>query len=202
MKTKSIFSFIICLLALSFAACSNPISTPVTATLTQAGPLVSDGMYVGPYVMTIEGLDSSFAVMCIDPNVESYLGVSYQATVTPLATLDSTFYDKEAWLYDQLTFAGQSDDNRIGIQDAAWGIYNGWTILAGMDYQWADLTDLYLVAPDDSTAAQPFIAAIEVSINQVPEPGLFGIVGIAMIGLAVIRRKKGRAGRYVKQESA
>ena len=113
-------------------ASAAPITT--TVTLTNAGNptnVIHDGIYIGPYTLTINGQD--YAALCIDYRDESNIGSSWSAYLTPVAGGNfahtyhgsqgsnaqvSQEYEEEAYLFSQITKPGTTDQQRIDIQEA------------------------------------------------------------------------------------
>lgn len=99
--------------------------------LTGVGPNgAMAGVYVGPYVATINGV--STPVICDDFADESYLNESWTANVTTLADLTgtkwgglsnaTTLYEEAAWLTEQLATASPSQAG--DIQFAIWALFD------------------------------------------------------------------------------
>jgi hypothetical protein len=96
--------------------------------LTSAGSNVMDGVYVGAYTATINGVSTQ--VVCDDYADDSYLNESWSAAVTNSSSLGSTKwwqspsgYNGAAWLVTQMM--NSSDPTTVGeIQYAIWGIFD------------------------------------------------------------------------------
>lgn len=165
---------------------------PVTVTLQNpASNLVDSSEYIGPYELDISTIGLVQA-LCINKNVETFVDDPYQATLTSLSSLKSLSLDADAYLYDQIVEPTQSNQNRIDIQDAAWGITTTPSMLAysdaaNTDAKNVDLAGLYLVEPTDLSSAQPFI--VKLAASPTPEPISLTLMGIGLITLAIYSRR-------------
>jgi hypothetical protein len=86
-----------------------------------------DGVYVGAYTATINGVSTQ--VVCDDYADDSYLNESWSASVTNSSSLGSTKwqspsgYNEAAWLITQMM--NSSNQTTVGeIQYAIWGIFD------------------------------------------------------------------------------
>jgi hypothetical protein len=122
-----IFVLVAAAALLAFAPSSKADST---MTLTGAGNNPAFNVYVGPYTATINGV--STPVICDDFSDESFLGESWNASVTNLATVASgapSFnsgtgnYSEAAWLTLQLLSAPNNAE-ATAIQYAMWDLFN------------------------------------------------------------------------------
>jgi hypothetical protein len=96
--------------------------------LTSSGSNTVNGMFVGPYTATINGV--STLVVCDDFADESFVGETWTATVTTLSDLTGTKwgnstkgYDEMAWLLTQM-FATNSKSTQADIQFAIWEVFD------------------------------------------------------------------------------
>jgi hypothetical protein len=124
----------------------------VNITLTSAGSNVMDGVYVGPYNATVNGVSTQ--IICDDFVDDSYVGESWTANVTTLSNLSGTkwgnstqLYDEAAWLATQMlsgTYSGNATqvgylayalwavfaptqvESWLGANSAAWAAVQGW----------------------------------------------------------------------------
>lgn len=153
-------------ICLSFCIVPSALATDVSVTLTSAGTTVLDGVYVGVYTATINGV--STPVICDDYADNTYDPESWTASVSTFANLSSTLYasqpndtmlyDEAAWLIEQMLSPTNAD--QVGeIQYAIWGVFDSTAI--------SDLTN-YNAA--DGAIAQEWLNAAE---NQTFTPGEF-----------------------------
>jgi hypothetical protein len=120
-----------------------------TLTMTGAGNNVMDGVYVGPYYATVNGVANT-PVICDDFADESYIGHSWNYTANNFSSLGSALwgsqtsnYDAAAWLTLQMLSLNGSAGNatQVGyLSYAIWSLFdkgalNGLssTQLAGVD---------------------------------------------------------------------
>jgi len=121
-----------------------------TMTLTSGGNFVLDGVYVGPYSATINGVSTQ--IVCDDYDDETYLNETWQAYTSSFPDPTNTYmennhgatqqgYNEVAWLTQQL-FAqvnapGATNSSVGDVQFALWAIFGGESILnnlSGSDY--------------------------------------------------------------------
>jgi hypothetical protein len=125
-------------------------ATPVQVKYLNPGtpPVAHNGVYVGPYTLSINGV--STPAMCMDDFLEVYNGDHWAANVTAVksSNLSSTYlgsgdlgstsrkifgqnytsnqvYTAEAYLFSLLT---KPDADRVNIQEAAWAIMDASTM--------------------------------------------------------------------------
>jgi hypothetical protein len=120
-----------------------------TLTMTGAGNNVMDGVYVGPYYATVNGVANT-AVICDDFADESYIGHSWNYTANNFSSLGSALwgsqtsnYDAAAWLTLQMLSLNGSAGNatQVGyLSYAIWSLFDkgalsylSSTQLAGVD---------------------------------------------------------------------
>jgi len=177
----------------------------VTMTLTSGGPYVLDGVYVGPYTATVDGVSTQ--VVCDDYAAETYLDQTWSAKVTPYSQLGNSSgvgnpiwyskdgtagYDEAAWLVTQMS--NYSDSVDIGeIQFAIWGIFDPQAITDLTAYNSADgsaasswitkasaysndnFSNFSVLTPADGPPPQEFLVAGQV---QTPEPTAASVLGL------------------------
>jgi hypothetical protein len=110
-----------------------PAALADTASMYLTGPGTNGamaGVYVGPYVATIDGV--STPIICDDYVDESFLNESWTANITTLANLSgtkwgglsnaTTLYEEAAWLTEKLMVASPSQ--APDIQFAIWAIFD------------------------------------------------------------------------------
>jgi hypothetical protein len=133
-------------MAASLLAASPACFAQYTATLTGVGTgTVADGVYVSPYVGTIQGPGVNYSgfMICDDFTTESYLNTPWSATTTNAGSLNGsekfssvvfggsaqTAYDAVAWLANKLvqpsTLANPTA--QIDYSFAIWDIFDGQT---------------------------------------------------------------------------
>src|SRR3984957_9301114 len=115
---------------LCFAPCALG---QVNITLTSAGNNVMNGVFVGPYNATVNGVSTQ--IICDDFVDDSYVGESLSANVTTMANLNgtkggamlnaTTLYDEAAWLATQMlspTYSGNA--TQVGyLAYALWAVF-------------------------------------------------------------------------------
>lgn len=114
---------------------------------TETGTNVLDGVYVGAYTATINGV--STPVICDDFADESYLNDPWQASVYTYSDLSqalwassnasnyTTLYDEAAWLAEQMLLP--ANQSQIGeIQFAIWGVFDSSAISELSSYSGTD----------------------------------------------------------------
>jgi hypothetical protein len=104
-----------------------------TLTLTSAGSNVMDGVYVGPYYATVNGVGNT-PVICDDFADESYVGSSWGYTANTFSTLGSALwgnqtanYDAAAWLTLQMIALNSNPANatQVGyLSYAIWSLFD------------------------------------------------------------------------------
>ncbi len=182
------------------------LGAPISrVTLLDAGvPPVYDGAnYVGPYTIQLNGRD--VPVLCIDFADDSSVGDQWDAYVNPLeASLTKTYhplalvkYEEEAYLY---SMSLRPDADRIGIQHAAWAIFDQgyaadsdaerWIEQAQENYGTVKPGNFEILSGVRSHAGsrkQEFLTE-----TVIPEPTLLELLaGLATIGLALLGRRRG-----------
>src|SRR5579883_1983374 len=99
-----------------------PAFAQYNLTLTGVGTgTVADGVYVSPYVGTIQGNGVNYAgyMICDDFNTESYLNQPWNATSTSAGALDGTEKFPRSIFFDGVGYTGQQ------AYDAAGWLANG-----------------------------------------------------------------------------
>ncbi len=195
-------------------ASAAPITT--TVTLTNAGNptnVIHDGVYIGPYTLTINGQD--YAALCIDYRDESDIGSSWSAYLTPVAGGNfahtyhgsqgsnaqvSQEYEEEAYLFSQITKPGTTDQQRIDIQEAAWFITDPsytpddanaqhWINLAQANYNLINLNGYEIVSSVNAPHQQEFMI-----ITPVPEASTWSLIVVGSVFCAaglLARQRRG-----------
>jgi hypothetical protein len=117
----------LCLATLGLLCLASYAVADSSMLLTSAGSNVMDGVYVGAYTATINGVSTQ--VVCDDYADDSYLNESWNASVTNSSSLGSTKwqspsgYNEAAWLITQMMKS--SNQTTVGeIQYAIWGIFD------------------------------------------------------------------------------
>ena len=96
--------------------------------LTGAGTNPVDGIYVGPYYATVNGVANT-PIICDDFKDDSYIGESYTANISPETAPSGTFfsgqhnYDAVSALAEQL-FATNNNTTAAKLQYAIWYIFD------------------------------------------------------------------------------
>jgi len=208
------------------ALCIAPSALADTSiTLTGAGNNPVDGIYVGPYYATVNGVKNT-PVICDDFADEVYINESWGA-ISPSGSIanptGATFagqansgqkYDAVAFLAEQLFALSPSDatysSDAAKLQYAIWDIFDpngvsGYlntidpTLLASAisdangalagTYTSGEFSDLSILTPDPGTQPsgdgrpQEFIV-------RTPEPGTFALLGIGLLMLGILARRK------------
>ena len=173
MKTISI------LFTAALISAATVSATPVT--LVNAGNpsnLLLGNIYVSPYTLTVYG--QNYAAMCIDFADESYVGTTWDANVTSVASnnFSATYhhadanvaqeYDEEAYLYSLITQPNISSQNRTDIQEAAW-----------------EITDSAYTATSDASGVQSYINQATTAYNN-------NFAGFNFSGYEIISSSGGR----------
>jgi PEP-CTERM motif len=210
------------------ALCIAPSALADTSiTLTGAGSNPVDGVYVGPYTATVNGVMGT-PVICDDFSDEVFVGESWGA-VSPSGTIASPSgalfasqansgqeYNAMAFLAEKLFALPASDPTYSGdaavLQYAIWDIFDPsgvstWLTTNSPDgalltnaikaannalggsYTSTEFSDLSILtpAPDSQPAGdgrpQEFIV-------KTPEPGTFAMLGIGLLMLGILARRK------------
>ena len=209
--------------AVLFLAPTALADSTASMLLTGAGNNGSlDGVDVGPYTATINGVSTS--VICDDYDDESYIGETWTANVTTLSSLGGTkwvdlgnstnLYEEAAWLSIELLSAGpgQAGD----IQFAIWTLFepNALNGLSAADqtnvWCWIDSAEAQTFSPGEFANVLIYTANITDPIRcdgnycantppqefivTTPEPSAFILMLIGLLAVAVaVRRKKSAA---------
>ena len=99
-------------------------------TMTGAGNNVMDGVYVGPYYATVNGVANS-PVICDDFADESYIGSSWNFTTNNFSTLGSALwgnqtqnYEAAAWLTLQMLSLNGNPNNATQVGYLSFAIWS------------------------------------------------------------------------------
>jgi hypothetical protein len=208
------------------AMCIAPSALADTSiTLTGAGSNPVDGIYVGPYYATVNGVANT-PVICDDFSDEVYINESWGA-ISPSPTIANPSgavfasqansgqeYDAMAFLAEQLFALSPSDPTYSGdaakLQYAIWDIFDPGDVSAylkpidpsllasaisdatgalGGTYTSGEFSDLSILTPDLGT--QPSAdGRPQEFIVKTPEPGTFALLGIGLLMLGILARRK------------
>jgi hypothetical protein len=156
-----------------FAPCL--LGQTVNMALTSAGSNVMDGVYVGPYSATVNGVSTQ--VICIDYADDSYIGESWKATVSTFSSLigkqtsstSSTIltqqdYNAITWLVAQMLNPKNTQIQVGEYQFAIWGVLDPAAIASLSSWNSADgsQAETYLqeALEQGSPSGGPFTAYI------------------------------------------
>jgi hypothetical protein len=192
------------ILSMFLLAAAVSIAAPVTTqvTLTGAGaPLLSDGQYyVGPYTVTIGGVN--YAALCVDFLHDTNVGTTWSAYVNNLSTDithaynpgNLTAYREEAYLFNLLT---SPNADRIDIQHAAWHITDAdyqadaaagsFVALAQANYASVNLAGFQILSSSSANRQQEFLIY---NASTVPEPGTFLLMAGGLLLAVVLSRRQ------------
>ena len=151
--------------AFSFFLASSAFATTVSLDLTSPGSTVTgtnalDGVYVGAYTATINGV--STPVVCDDYTDESYVPEDWTAYVNTFSTLSDgqtkwgdnpTLYEEAFWLVEQMYNPANSSE--VGeLSFAIWGLFDS-----------TALSDLQSYSTADYNIAENWLTQAEMSSN-------------------------------------
>src|SRR5580704_12909639 len=166
-----------------------------TLTMTGAGNNVMDGVYVGPYYATVNGVANT-PVICDDFADESYIGSSWNFTANNFSTLGNALwgnqtanYDAAAWLTLQMLSLNGNPSNATTVgylSFAIWSLFDKAALsgltstqLAGVD-SWlakipsnltpSEFANFVLLTPQGCTRG-PGSCPGQEFLMQVPEGG-------------------------------
>jgi hypothetical protein len=212
----------------TLAAHADPISVTLhdagnpadIASSVTIGNSTKNNVYIGPYTLEING--QLIQAMCIDFNIASVVGTTYNANVTTIGSsnLGNTYspsqaqmYQEEAYLFHEITQAGA---DRTAIQEAAWDISNfnitsdlnfssflgdniGSLTVAGyindaVDH-YSSLTGQYQVLSDVVKGGeQEFIVnALPSSVTPEPSSLVLSLAPALAMGAEAVRRRRAKA---------
>ena len=109
-------------------------------TLANAGSLVHDNIYIGPYSLGVDANATSaatanytyYSALCVDYADESHIGDKWSANLTSASmgsasstyTQNVTAYAEAAYLFGFIVQPGVTGQQRIDIQEAVWSLTN------------------------------------------------------------------------------
>lgn len=140
MVAVAVFCFAPCLLG----------QTTASMDLTGAGSNVMDGVYVGPYTATVNGVSTQ--VICIDYADESYIGETWTANVTSLSP-QSANYDALTYLVSQMLKPTTSQTQVGEIQFAIWALMGNGTCASSLNATQDAACQGYLTQAEEQTTA-------------------------------------------------
>src|SRR3954464_11386973 len=133
------------LLAVTFlflqAATADTVSMKLTSlgSGSAGGPNSGGGVYVYPYYFSINGSTTWLPLICDDYDHEVWVGETWQANRTALASFLGSMtpvsnppsptlttqqaYEEAAWLFDQLA-GTPSQSNAVAVNFAIWGLFS------------------------------------------------------------------------------
>lgn len=189
------------------------LSASPVATLVSAGSplLASNGVYVGPYGLTLD--NKLYAALCIDDKDWGSLNAPWDVNVTLISSgnFSNTYnptkgqeYMEEAWIYSQITKPGA---DRINLQHAAWDIMDlGITTLAHLNSDVSSSDGAYAFISQALTGyASMNFSGYEILsdvntgkgreqefIIATPEPESVTLLGIGLLlaGLGTVRQRR------------
>jgi PEP-CTERM motif len=199
------------------------LADSIGVSLTSGGNNVVDGIYMGPYYATVNGVANT-PVICDDFKDESYVPESWSANVSSVASPSGTFfsgqqnYDAVADLASQL-FATSNKTTDANLQYAIWYIFDptgvkNWlnsysdsTTLGaaeslagtaeGLTYTPGEFANYEILTPNGSMTCSTTSGEVcppQEFIVQTPEPGTFVLLGFGMLMLGLLARRKRIAG--------
>lgn len=199
--------------------CHAPAVLADSVTLTSGGGNIVDGIYMGPYYATVNGVANT-PVICDDFKDESYVPESWSASVSSIASPSGTFfsgqqnYDAVADLASQL-FATSNKTTDADLQFAIWYIFDptdvtNWldsysdsTTLGaaeslagtaeGLAYTPGEFANYDILTPNGSMTCSTTSGEAcppQEFIVQTPEPGTFVMLGFGLLMLAILAGRK------------
>jgi len=207
--TKACKYFCLAVAALFLTICPSARADTAYLDLTGAGNNVADGVYVGPYTATINGVTT--LVICDDYSHESYLNDPWWADTSTFPTLtDARFtgpneiqnYDEVAYLAGILFGLSGDDAQADAVQFAIWYINDPTDVDSTQCFGSADVdcvsywlsqassqnftpnefTNLMLYTPVGGGNPQEFIV-------ETPEPAVILLLAIGLLAVLVIKRR-------------
>lgn len=195
------------------------LADSIAVSLTSGGGNVVDGIYIGPYYATVNGVANT-PVICDDFKDESYVPESWSANVSSVASPSGTFfsgqqnYDAVADLASQL-FATKNNATDANLQYAIWYIFDptdvtNWldsysdsTTLGaaeslagtaeGLTYTPGEFANYDILTPDGSMTCSTTSGEVcppQEFIVQTPEPGTLVLLGFGLLMLGLLARRK------------
>jgi hypothetical protein len=191
-----------------------PSASADTLELTGAGNSGSyDGIYVGPYVATVDGVQNT-PVICDDFSHESQLWQPWTASMSTGTDLTSTIrfaaanYDEVAYLADLLFNLQGSNAEADALQFAIWYINDPTDVTSFLGASNSFLTDstdidgvMYWVDQAISNATPADLSGIQIYtpcsggdpqefIVRTPEPSTILLLALGLCGLFLLKRRK------------
>lgn len=182
-----------------------------TLYLNGTSPNTANGAYISPYYGGINNPSGDSPIYCIDPSNNSYVGTSWNISITPLtsANLSNTYlgstegtaaaqtqYEEIAYLFFYTGYTGKTSTDQAAIQEAVWYIFNpnssyasggnnSWLAQAKANYLNYNYSNIEILSPSPIAldGNQEFMA-------QVPLPSAMLLLGSGLIGLVGYGRKK------------
>jgi len=190
-----------------------PSASADTLELTGVGNNGSlDGIYIGPYVATIDGVQNT-PVICDDFSHESYLWSPWSANLSTAPTFSNVRfapgnYEDVAYLANLLFGVGGNNGEADALQFAIWYINDPtdvtnflgssnpfltdstnvdgvmyWVDQAEMYATPASLSNILIYTPCSGGDPQEFIV-------QTPEPGTLLLLALGLCGLFMLKRRQ------------
>jgi hypothetical protein len=187
-------------------------------TMTGAGNNVMDGVYVGPYYATVNGVANS-PVICDDFADESYIGSSWSFTSNNFSTLGSALwgnqtknYEAAAWLTLQMLSLNGNSNNatQVGyLSFAIWSLFDKAALNGLTSSQLAGVNSWLSKVPSNLTPGQfanfvlltpqgcangPGSCPGQEFLMMVPEGGAAALyllfAGLSCFGAMLLRRRR------------